>query len=164
MTPEQEKHVEMWLAALRSGEFRQGEGALCYNNRYCCLGVAAELACGPDGSAELAALRYESEEPTKPIGYDDYTEGLSEPFQDWFGLQSSSGAFRLTDESRALIRAALAAPAAHTEVAALNELCKNNSRTSLAELNDYGLPFPVIADVIAARPPELFMDEDEENE
>jgi hypothetical protein len=32
-----------WVAALRSGDFTQGTGALNYNDHYCCLGVLCEL-------------------------------------------------------------------------------------------------------------------------
>ena|ERR1700684_2971306 len=32
-----------WLAALRSGEYKQGSGCLRYKNEYCCLGVLVEL-------------------------------------------------------------------------------------------------------------------------
>jgi len=146
MTPEQERHMEMWLAALRSGEFPQGDGSLCCNGRYCCLGVAAELACGPDGSAELAALRCEPPHQKVSVWYDDNFEVLSERFMEWLGLQTSYGGFRLTPEVREILGDALDTTVGEDE------------STSLAELNDYGLPFPVIADVIAARPPELFVD------
>lgn len=41
-----------WLAALRSGEFKQGKHALCRitpeGDEYCCLGVAHELIHGPE--------------------------------------------------------------------------------------------------------------------
>lgn len=33
-----------WVAALRSGEYAQGFGALNKNGKYCCLGVLCELA------------------------------------------------------------------------------------------------------------------------
>ena len=33
-----------WVKALRSDEFEQGEGALRHGDKYCCLGVACELA------------------------------------------------------------------------------------------------------------------------
>jgi hypothetical protein len=33
-----------WLAALRSGEYPQGKGQLNYDNTYCCLGVACDIA------------------------------------------------------------------------------------------------------------------------
>jgi hypothetical protein len=32
-----------WVAALRSGKFQQGDRALRANDRYCCLGVLAEV-------------------------------------------------------------------------------------------------------------------------
>ena len=40
MTPNQEK----WLTALESNEYQQGKGYLhSQNNKFCCLGVAADL-------------------------------------------------------------------------------------------------------------------------
>lgn len=33
-----------WVAALRSGEYKQGQRALSHSGRYCCLGVLCELA------------------------------------------------------------------------------------------------------------------------
>lgn len=32
-----------WLNALRSDKFKQGQGSLCENGKYCCLGVLAEV-------------------------------------------------------------------------------------------------------------------------
>lgn len=40
-----QQQKDAWLAALRSGRYRQGRGQLRKNGRYCCLGVAAEV-CG----------------------------------------------------------------------------------------------------------------------
>lgn len=34
---------EKWLAALRSGEYEQGDGQLCYNGKFCCLGVLNDV-------------------------------------------------------------------------------------------------------------------------
>lgn len=34
---------ERWIAALESGEFKQGKGQLCRFKRHCCLAVACEL-------------------------------------------------------------------------------------------------------------------------
>lgn len=34
---------KLWIRALRSGEYRQGQGRLCDNNRFCCLGVAYDV-------------------------------------------------------------------------------------------------------------------------
>lgn len=33
-----------WVAALRSGEYKQGHGVLESNGRFCCLGVLCDLA------------------------------------------------------------------------------------------------------------------------
>lgn len=39
-----------WVAALRSGEYKQGTEYLCKDERYCCLGVALRVAgIEPDG-------------------------------------------------------------------------------------------------------------------
>lgn len=50
----QYKHVDLakdWIAALRSGEYDQGTGALCRPTKtganYCCLGVLHEVERGP---------------------------------------------------------------------------------------------------------------------
>lgn len=34
---------EKWLTALRSGEYEQGVGQLCYNGKFCCLGVLNDV-------------------------------------------------------------------------------------------------------------------------
>lgn len=44
MKPEIKK---LWIGALRSGQYKQGKGHLCQNNRYCCLGVLYDV--GVDG-------------------------------------------------------------------------------------------------------------------
>lgn len=39
------KFTELWLNALRSGQYKQGIGALCTpEEKYCCLGVAGHLS------------------------------------------------------------------------------------------------------------------------
>jgi hypothetical protein len=43
MTEDQEKNVEKWVEALRSGKYQQGKGALCRDGKFCCLGVACEV-------------------------------------------------------------------------------------------------------------------------
>lgn len=41
---QQKKNREKWVAALRSGEYKQTHGVLKNSdNRYCCLGVACEI-------------------------------------------------------------------------------------------------------------------------
>lgn len=38
--------LEKWLAALRSGQYKQGAEALCSEGRYCCLGVLQYVVQG----------------------------------------------------------------------------------------------------------------------
>lgn len=46
------KFKRAWIAALRSGEFRQGTGKLLRYGTYCCLGVACKVAGVPDNEIE----------------------------------------------------------------------------------------------------------------
>lgn len=41
-TPKENR--EAWVKALRSGDYEQGQGKLHQNDRWCCLGVACDLA------------------------------------------------------------------------------------------------------------------------
>ena len=34
---------QRWIEALKSGEYQQGWESLCYNNKFCCLGVLTDL-------------------------------------------------------------------------------------------------------------------------
>lgn len=38
--------VVKWIAALRSGKYKQGSGYLCRGDRYCCIGVLAVEVLG----------------------------------------------------------------------------------------------------------------------
>lgn len=43
-TPQEQKaNRKLWVAALRSGEYKQGKGYLCLNDCYCCMGVLCEV-------------------------------------------------------------------------------------------------------------------------
>lgn len=54
-----------WLDALRSGEYEQGTGALCDNNKYCCLGVGCEVLEVPK-VLDRGFASYDGEEATAP--------------------------------------------------------------------------------------------------
>ena len=43
MTKVHKNRIRKWVAALRSGEFKQGRGWLRSDDRYCCLGVGCEV-------------------------------------------------------------------------------------------------------------------------
>lgn len=34
---------QRWIEALKSGKYQQGHYTLCYNNKFCCLGVLTDL-------------------------------------------------------------------------------------------------------------------------
>lgn len=53
---------DRWIAALRSGEYTQGSGALLFQGNYCCLGVAAAICGVPD--AELQTCNFLRYDPT----------------------------------------------------------------------------------------------------
>ena len=40
------EYLQRWLAALRSGKYRQGKGTLKYGANYCCLGVLQHCLTG----------------------------------------------------------------------------------------------------------------------
>ena len=71
---------QRWVAALRSGHYKQGPSALRRDDRFCCLGVLCDLAV-QDGVANWFT-----------IASGDYTSCLDEferpprPVLDWSGL------------------------------------------------------------------------------
>ena len=44
MENELNEKAREWVAALRSGKYKQGKGALSTEDRFCCLGVACEIS------------------------------------------------------------------------------------------------------------------------
>jgi len=81
-------NAKKWVAALRSGEFKQGSRFLCRDNRYCCLGVACVIA----QRSGVSVSRKDT-----PSGYsvfgDGHTAGLPEEVKSWLGLKDSSGKY-----------------------------------------------------------------------
>lgn len=125
-----------WLEALESGNYKQGEGYLCTpDNRYCCLGVLAELAGAekklPEGSYKPA---YDFKLP-------------EDPASEW---ARGSLSFRLRE--KALFRSALAEFSRSVFFPGLDygtivrnadympsdamELFQKSGHTSLAAMND----------------------------
>ncbi len=67
------KVKDLWVAALRSGKYKQGTHRLRgHNNRYCCLGVLCEISDLP---------------------YTGSASGLPYSIEDWAGMGSSLGRF-----------------------------------------------------------------------
>jgi hypothetical protein len=109
-----------WVAALRSGEFEQGKGTLKRDGKFCCLGVLCELAARA-GVVTAAQDR----------GITRYGTGL----EHGTGIADSG---------------TLPPSVRHwAEVDSHNpNLIPNNHESAAAYLNDGGVPFAHIADLI----------------
>lgn len=115
---------DRWTAALRSGQYEQGSGWLRQDRQplYCCMGVLCELAAAA-GIAEWDGAAYRA-------GGDKCVRILPAAVRDWAGLDSVNpeitrpGIFRKTRP----------------------EIFREKTR--LAAINDRGVPFTRIADLI----------------
>jgi len=81
-----------WVAALRSGEYEQGQGALEWHNRFCCLGVLCDLAVKA-GVAVRKNLELEAgisfADPDHPA--DNSTGNPPQVVMKWAGLDELGG-------------------------------------------------------------------------
>lgn len=76
------ENVEAWVAALRSGEYQQGTMVLRRGDKFCCLGVACDLA---EKAGIIKGFK------GNDFGEDVYSYGgepheLPIPVQDWLGI------------------------------------------------------------------------------
>lgn len=126
LSPEQRKNLQELVEALRSGEFKQGEGWLRAHTYgqlyYCCLGVACELyrrkvENAPDWKSH-------KDSSLEKYAYMHTASFLPEPVRKHFGFESEDPTLPHPEES--------------TFVA------------TLTELNDGGWDFNEIADAIEA--------------
>lgn len=113
-----------WLTALRSGDYRQGQGSLKRDGKFCCLGVLCDLAVKAGIAAEthvtmIGATAF----GTGPA--DENSGTLPFVVQTWAGLPSNNPSFRYN-------------------VLSADEY----EYDSLAGLNDGGRSFAEIADLI----------------
>lgn len=61
---------KQWLAALKSGKYKQGQGFLkAVSDRFCCLGVLCELAGWEPKLNEADAIAYSFRDPQNPEAY-----------------------------------------------------------------------------------------------
>ena len=80
-----------WVAALRSGQYKQGRGYLANKGQFCCLGVACELAIA-DGVKVKRKDR-----PSGVKEYDGITGTMPLSVRQWLGLKYSDGAYKTDD-------------------------------------------------------------------
>lgn len=82
-------NAKKWVAALRSGNYKQGRGVLkSPHNEYCCLGVACELYRQEHPNARWSDLSAFMIGSVKA-----YQEALPIEVQEWLGLKTSLGQF-----------------------------------------------------------------------
>lgn len=84
----QENLIKKWVAALKSGEYKQDTGQLCSDNGYCCLGVLCDI--------------YDKEDD-QPIDWEGGDYYLPQDLQDIIGLKDEDGKVILEDETTSLV-------------------------------------------------------------
>ena len=80
---------DKWLAALRSGEYKQGKNQLIDGDNYCCLGVLCDIH---SKTVKKKGVRFKDNMYFDGIYYN--TTELSERVQKWAGINSESGTFK----------------------------------------------------------------------
>lgn len=82
MTKPQKDRVIKWIAALRSGEYKQGKGALrLTEDTYCCLGVGCDISKLDQWSEADGEYVYDESSALLPLGVAEL-----------YGLKSDDGA------------------------------------------------------------------------
>ena len=76
--------AKKWIAALRSGEYKQARGHLRVGSNFCCLGVLCNLHA--QAHPKIAARQ------TNPDLYMGYSGCLPATVQAWSGMISANGA------------------------------------------------------------------------
>lgn len=126
------ENAKKWVAALRSGEFKQGRHRLhlIQENSHCCLGVLCELY-----QREVGDLLVEPNESGFATRYDGEACHLVQKVMDWAGVQDTHGKYFVD--------------------VGVDEECQVVA--SLTAQNDAGKTFDEIADIIESEPKGLFV-------
>lgn len=85
-----------WLAALRSGKYEQGEGALFNNNKFCCLGVLCEIH-----SDEVEDLWEVDQDGVNT--YDSDSGLLPAVVMEWAGLTSKDPRVQVSEDKEVTV-------------------------------------------------------------
>ena len=134
--------ADKWVAALRSGEYTQAREMLACDARtkHCCLGVLCELAIEDGVEMEAAEVGYENPSMDMPTD-NTYTlfageaGGLPESVQHWADVKSRDAWVQKDAIDDSLLDR-------------LPPRYQEGARVSLAMLNDHGVEFGDIADII----------------
>jgi len=130
-----------WTAALRSGNYEQGAGALRpVDDNYCCLGVLCDLYAKATGEA------WGKDDGDESLGQmHNQDSSLPAEVAKWADLQRGEMLSTGTKDGESI---ACDVRAKHTT---LDEDGDKVNCTTLAEMNDRGVNFADIADVIEAQ-------------
>jgi hypothetical protein len=130
------KNAKAWVTTLRSGRYRQGRNVLHQGKKYCCLGVACDLAI----KAGVKIAVFTGGGVNRDITtYDGVADTLPKSVQNWLGLRTDVGEFRPPKNFT-------------VENNAFGGVCN-----TLTALNDSAqLSFKKIADIIESQPKGLF--------
>jgi hypothetical protein len=115
-----------WVAALRSGQYKQGEGALRdKKDHYCCLGVLCEIARKHEVDLIVTEPHVDDEDGSFSINweYDGTEELLPDAVVQWAELDSDNPEVQIGIDGEIVWE-------------------------GLANVNDRGTPFPMIAEMI----------------
>lgn len=111
------ERVRLWVDALRSGEYKQGEGRLArVDNTYCCLGVVCELAIknGLDVVKQIYTI-------DSCYSYDDEPSFLPLKVREWLGFNSSDTHGKLSSSIHPSLTSANDSGVAFNQIADLIE-------------------------------------------
>lgn len=102
-------NAKKWVAALRSGEYKQTKEYLHDPNGYCCLGVACDVASKSGLNLEVILTNEVREEGGIPTevqvtSYDGNTQMLPYAVMNWLGLRESVGGYRVEGHTNCLTR------------------------------------------------------------
>jgi hypothetical protein len=116
----------MWIEALLSGDYQQGQHYLCQDNNdgsksWCCLGVLTDLAMKNGVDIDMERSLSES----NVYAFDNESETVPATVKSWAGLETASGGYSCPNIDDG------------------DELT-----CSLAEDNDNGLTFEELVDII----------------
>ena len=89
--------ANQWCAALRSGEYNQGQSALnnVTNNTYCCLGVLCELYI--KGGGKLTTDLHHEDKQFRTYGGRTGLPPIA--VQKWAGMQTANGMYNTPDDN-----------------------------------------------------------------
>lgn len=80
------ENAKKWVEALRSGKYKQGQGYLRFNDKFCCLGVACDVAIEN-------GLCVKVDSANKQIYYGGEVGILPQIVSDWLGMRVRTSEF-----------------------------------------------------------------------